>query len=1358
MMQARGFRTMFARSALPAYLECVAYAAEAGAARWLAGDGKAREALQTWLVYEHIQPALAHFLTGLLLPPSPRRPIAGRRPDADRRRGNGKGDVEDEAAQLFAGALAVAVSLKGEVEMESLLHQVLRAVLPLRGPLAKPLGLRLGAVAHELSQKPSLVRVATSFVQRAVQETIGVDEVLESDLSLLVALSKADLEPASVLGAGISGGDEDTGVAAALTAEYVTEYAVGAMEKLPNTVESMELVGSLLSWVAVASSDYGVTVIDAMSSSKLLPETDRLGLFASVLSAHRARGHFMKGDTLDTIVVDSVARLKGSADFPNTLVPFVQSAVSTGGGGAALKQSSLAKVASILRQCLIGYRNVDGALDICKCIFIGRSPDGGALDDLAAVVVMVLSPMESRVASAVEVVLAYCSRVSSAGACDLLRRILKLLCSSLLTRPLELGERWSRAVDAIATSAEGTRLAHIGALRVCDDLMKGGNPADAAAVNLFLTSVLVSSSPQKVLHVDAGLFDSQAFVTEYERVAMIPLDVDANSSKVIETAKRDLRSRVSSRHGSSNAEAVASAPHVAACIVDRLLRCDDRDVGQTAPLLELLETCVDSDDASNNWATAGAVAAALGKDIVPAAADIVSVCAAVLLRQGLAAFRPLLDEAVLSVRRDKGEGSACSGLAVLAAALTPLPSDLSWRPPDLEPWPPWLSECLTSALSALRRNLEASARDTSGRALLGPGSLLVARAIGGGFSLSDDDWRYWSLAALDALREAQLTDSDSLDVTLVRDICSMALLASAMVSSCGSRGDGPSMAELVTHGGWSGIKFLNAALDDGLCPVSGLVSLMSTAVDGNALIRNGHSLPMEPEEVYALVPRLGHNDADVRVAVFACVAAVACDDLPRFLDLALASGETFADEESEEAAMRDLVPCAIREALRWPKEAEDGNSSYAELGFFMSWLLFLQLVKGVDELRRVANCGAADSGGTESESGGSSAGACGGKAAAEDRSFRRVSLGFLRADSGVFAEFFTRCLGVVIDGNAAEKTAAAGASSSITEDLTHWLRHLGGNPEEYGDGLDWQVGRCAGAAFAHALQLLPALSRQHVADAVDHGVAGRVEEYVRRRVSPLLVAEEVRKVREWGDSGGEGSRAGGDGDGELSTRGSTAGREVWAAYTVSEVRLEISLRLPEAYPLAAVEIEDAAGNGERIGRGLWRRTLLQMNALLRGKDGSLAEAVALWRRSLDLRLGGLEDCPVCYSVLHLSNSTLPSGKFCVSFASSLLCRLLLTCLTYERFGCALFHPHLCFVRAPLVARSSTVRDMYIGVSWCVPVQMVYKVKHPVVPDVSEHDWVAADHWLPTGRLICRGGRKSAHQLLRALRCGTRTVY
>ena len=81
------------------------------------------------------------------------------------------------------------------------------------------------------------------------------------------------------------------------------------------------------------------------------------------------------------------------------------------------------------------------------------------------------------------------------------------------------------------------------------------------------------------------------------------------------------------------------------------------------------------------------------------------------------------------------------------------------------------------------------------------------------------------------------------------------------------------------------------------------------------------------------------------------------------------------------------------------------------------------------------------------------------------------------------------------------------------------------------------------------------------------------------------------------------------------------------------------LKLPASYPLRAVEVE--CGSKLGVGEALWRKWLLQMKTLMDSKNGSIADGILQWKDNVDKHFEGIEECSICYSIVHLSNGSLP---------------------------------------------------------------------------------------------------------------------
>uniref|UniRef100_A0A6B2LIL2 E3 ubiquitin-protein ligase listerin n=1 Tax=Arcella intermedia TaxID=1963864 RepID=A0A6B2LIL2_9EUKA len=111
-------------------------------------------------------------------------------------------------------------------------------------------------------------------------------------------------------------------------------------------------------------------------------------------------------------------------------------------------------------------------------------------------------------------------------------------------------------------------------------------------------------------------------------------------------------------------------------------------------------------------------------------------------------------------------------------------------------------------------------------------------------------------------------------------------------------------------------------------------------------------------------------------------------------------------------------------------------------------------------------------------------------------------------------------------------------------------------------------------------------------------------------------------------------------------RGSS--NQVVATYKKDEVQATIVLALADNHPLRAVAINSSNRIG--VNEATWRKWLLSMTTVLLTQDGSVLDAVLLWRSSLDNFLEGVELCPICYALFHSSNYSIPnlSCKTCKS--------------------------------------------------------------------------------------------------------------
>ncbi|XP_013385834.1 E3 ubiquitin-protein ligase listerin [Lingula anatina] len=178
-----------------------------------------------------------------------------------------------------------------------------------------------------------------------------------------------------------------------------------------------------------------------------------------------------------------------------------------------------------------------------------------------------------------------------------------------------------------------------------------------------------------------------------------------------------------------------------------------------------------------------------------------------------------------------------------------------------------------------------------------------------------------------------------------------------------------------------------------------------------------------------------------------------------------------------------------------------------------------------------------------------------------------------------------------------------------------------------GDFSTVELQHLACSVYYAALQDIPALIRQWWTDQ-DKRITMEVEKFTSKYVSPLLCAQEIKDVQE--------RRVEFD---NMVVKARSTTREVIATYTVEDFSMELIIQLPANHPLGQISVEW----GKRIGVAnlQWRNWILQMTTFLSYQNGSIIDGLSLWKRNVDKRFEGVEECMICFSVIHGSNCQLP---------------------------------------------------------------------------------------------------------------------
>ena len=143
------------------------------------------------------------------------------------------------------------------------------------------------------------------------------------------------------------------------------------------------------------------------------------------------------------------------------------------------------------------------------------------------------------------------------------------------------------------------------------------------------------------------------------------------------------------------------------------------------------------------------------------------------------------------------------------------------------------------------------------------------------------------------------------------------------------------------------------------------------------------------------------------------------------------------------------------------------------------------------------------------------------------------------------------------------------------------------------------------------------------------GLRKELERFTQAHYSPLLLREEIDAIAKAIGADGETFRV----------RGSAATRQVAATYSCEGSALQIALQLPAAHPLFAVEVECVHRIGVTEAR--WRLWQRQISTMLLSQNGTISDALLQWKENVDKVFEGVEECPICYMIVHASTGHLP---------------------------------------------------------------------------------------------------------------------
>ena len=165
----------------------------------------------------------------------------------------------------------------------------------------------------------------------------------------------------------------------------------------------------------------------------------------------------------------------------------------------------------------------------------------------------------------------------------------------------------------------------------------------------------------------------------------------------------------------------------------------------------------------------------------------------------------------------------------------------------------------------------------------------------------------------------------------------------------------------------------------------------------------------------------------------------------------------------------------------------------------------------------------------------------------------------------------------------------------------------------------------------HTVEVFPTLSRSWWEEDCPKALSATVSKFVQLMVAPETFRRELERI-----NGAMMKSV----TGEMTVKGSTVSREVTATYQQDECTLSIAIQIPHNFPFRSVDVDGRKTLG--VSESRFKRWALQMRQILNNQDGTLLDALMLWKRYVEKEFEGVEPCPVCYSVLAVKTHELPN--------------------------------------------------------------------------------------------------------------------
>ncbi|KAL1139991.1 hypothetical protein AAG570_006968 [Ranatra chinensis] len=171
-----------------------------------------------------------------------------------------------------------------------------------------------------------------------------------------------------------------------------------------------------------------------------------------------------------------------------------------------------------------------------------------------------------------------------------------------------------------------------------------------------------------------------------------------------------------------------------------------------------------------------------------------------------------------------------------------------------------------------------------------------------------------------------------------------------------------------------------------------------------------------------------------------------------------------------------------------------------------------------------------------------------------------------------------------------------------------------------------KLGHLCSWVYCSVLRILPALARQWVTDA-DTKVTSLIDKLTTLFVSPILCAEELDYIKSQEKKFSN-----------MKIHTHSASREVIAVYSLEDCTTELVIQLTHNHPLTPPKVDVSRAMVSTLKT---RSFIMQLTIFLTHQNGSIWDGLILWKSNMDKKFEGVEECYICFSILHNSSHQLP---------------------------------------------------------------------------------------------------------------------